>query len=171
MNHYNTGDQHWARGRRSEALAAFLGARAAYDQAITQGDRRPMTLDYAARNLMYLCRILGQERLDESLAAGHQAETILQALVRDHPDHFEYAWQLSLGQEELGLQLGFAGRWREAVPWREAVRQTLQQMAARHGKLVSRMARIQERIAAANSNLVEAYRCWTRRNTPPPSGD
>ena len=86
MNHYNAGNDHWARGRRSEALAAFLGARAAFDQAITQGDRRPMTLDHAARNLMYLCRILGQERLDESLAAGHQAETTFQALVRDHPD-------------------------------------------------------------------------------------
>ena len=107
---------------------------------------------------VHLCRILGQERLDESLAAGHQAETTFQALVRDHPDHFEYAWQLSLAQEELGLHLGLAGRWREAVPWREAVRQTLQQMAQRHGNLVSRMALIQERIAAANSNLVEAYR-------------
>ena len=117
-----------------------------------------MTRDFAARNLMYLCRILGQERLDESLGFGHQAETIFQGLVRDHPDHFEYAWQLSLAQEELGLQLGFAGRLREAVPWRETVRQTLQQMAARHGKLVSRMALIQERIAAANSNLIEAYR-------------
>ncbi len=158
MNHYNAGDEHWARGRPAEALTAFFGARAAFDQAITQGDRRPMTLDYAARNLIYLCRILGQERLDESLAAGHQAETTFQTLVRDHPDEFEYAWQLSLAQEELGLQLGFAGRWREAVPWREAVCQTLQQMGARHGNLVSRMARIQERIAAANSNLVEAYR-------------
>ena len=158
MNHYNAGNEHWARGRPSEALAAFLGARAAFDRAITQGDRRPKTLDYAARNLMYLCRILGQERLDESLGFGHQAETTFQTLVRDHPDEFEYAWQLSLAQEELGLQLGFAGRWREAVPWREAVRQTLQKMAARHGNLVSRMAQIQERIAAANSNLVEAYR-------------
>ena len=107
---------------------------------------------------MYLCRILGQERLDEALAAGHQAETAFQALVRDHPDQFDYAWQLSLAQEELGLHLGLAGRWREAILWRQAVRQTLQQMGARHGDLVSRMAQIQERIAAANTNLVEAYR-------------
>ena len=157
MNHYNMGNMHFQKGRLSQALPEFLAARAAYDEAIARGDRSPRSLYLAARNLLYLCRIFGAARLDESLAAGRQAESIFQTLVRDHPDHFEYAWQLSLAQEELGLHLGFAERWPETIRSREAVRRTLQDMVARHGKLVSRMARIQDRIAAADINLRLAY--------------
>src|SRR5262249_48888183 len=49
------------------------------------------------------------------------------------------------------------GRVPEAIGHFEAVRRTLQDMAARHGKLVSRMAEIQGRLAAAGIHLREAY--------------
>jgi hypothetical protein len=77
--------------------------------------------------------------------------------VREHPDRFEYAWQLSLAQEELGLHLLSIERLPEAIRNFEAVRRTLHDMAGRHGKLVSRMAQIQARLAAADINLREAY--------------
>jgi hypothetical protein len=39
MNHYNFGHDHWVEGRRPEAHAAFLAARAAYDHLIDRGDQ------------------------------------------------------------------------------------------------------------------------------------
>ncbi len=157
MNHFNAGNMHAQKGRLSEALAECLAARADYDAAMARGDRSTGTLDLAAKNLLYLCRIFGSLRLEESLAAGRQAEAIFQALVREQPHHFDHAWQLSLAQEELGIHLSAARRWPEAIRSFEAVRRTLMEMAARHGKLVSRMAQIQGRIAEADFNLIGAY--------------
>ena len=157
MNHYNIGDHHWGKGERSQALAAFLAARAAYEELLARGRRTPRTLDLAGRNLLYLCRAYGPAHSEEALAAGRQAESIYEALVREHPDHFGYAWQLSLAQEEFGLRLLGVDRVPEAIRNFEAVRRTLQDMATRHGKLVSRMAQIQGRLAAADINLREAY--------------
>ncbi|MHB1562277.1 MAG: serine/threonine-protein kinase, partial [Isosphaeraceae bacterium] len=157
MNHFNAGNMHAQKGRSSEAFAEFQAARADYDTAMARGDRSPGALDLAAKNLLYLCRILGSSRLEESLEAGRRAESIFQTLVREQPDHYEHSWQLSLAQEELGIHLSGARRWPEAIHSFEAVRRTLKDMAARHGNLVSRMARIQERIATVDLNLIGAY--------------
>jgi hypothetical protein len=100
---------------------------------------------------------LGFERDAESLAAGRRAESIFRELVREHPDQYEYADQLSLVQEEFGHHFNAAERWPEAIRSFEAVRLTLKDMAARHGRLVSVMARIQERIATADYNLRDVY--------------
>jgi hypothetical protein len=97
------------------------------------------------------------ERDAESLAAGRRADSIFRELIREYPDQFEYAYQLTLIQEEFGLHFNAAERWPEAIRSFEAVRQTLKDMAARHGTLASRMCDIQERIAAADINLREVY--------------
>jgi eukaryotic-like serine/threonine-protein kinase len=157
MNHHNIGDEHWKNGRKAEALAALLAGRAAIDRAIARGDRSAKALALAGRIELYLCRVFGRERDAESLAAGRRAESIFQELVRDHVDQFEYAVFLSLAQEELGLHFNAAEQWPEAISRFEAVRRTLKDMAAHHGKLVSRMSRIQERLAAADNNLRAAY--------------
>jgi Protein kinase domain len=157
INHFNTGHMYITKGQVSLALAEFLAARAAYDGIIARGDRSLNVLDFAARNLMYLGRIFGTARLEESLAAGRQAESIYQGLVREHPDSFDSDWQLSIAQEELGNRLLDGKREPKAIEWFEASRRTLEDMAARHGGLVSRMARIQERTAQADFNLMEAY--------------
>lgn len=166
MNHFNAGHFHAQKGRSSEAVAEFLAARTDYDAIMARGNRSPGTLELAAKNLLYLCRMFGPSRLEESLAAGRQAESIFQALVREQPDHFGYAWQLSLAQEEMGIHLSSAQRWPEAIRTFQAVRRTLKDMAARHGNLVSRMAQIQGRMAAADYNLIGVYESDPARYAP-----
>jgi tRNA A-37 threonylcarbamoyl transferase component Bud32/tetratricopeptide (TPR) repeat protein len=157
MNHYNTGHEHWMKGRRPQALAAFLDARTAIDEAVARGNRRPGTLALVGRIELYLCRAFGLEHDAESLAAGRRAESVFRELIREHPDQIEYVFQLSLVQEEFGLHFNAAERWPEAIRSFEAVLQTLKDMVARHGRLVSAMVKIQERIATADFNLREAY--------------
>jgi eukaryotic-like serine/threonine-protein kinase len=157
MNEYNTGDLYYNKGQRAEAIAAFLAARATIDQAIVAGNRTPTVLALAGRIQLYLCRTLGTARDAEALAAGRGAESIFQDLVREHPDRSEYALQLSLAQDELGRHFLDSGRPAEAIRSFEAVRRTRKDLAAHHGKLVSKMAEIQELIAAADINLREAY--------------
>jgi tetratricopeptide (TPR) repeat protein len=157
MNHFNLGDMYARKGDSSRALPELLAARAAYDEAIARGDRSPQVLDYAAYNLMYLCRLLGTAQPEESLAAGRRAEEIFQSLVREHPERFEFALFLALAQQELGNHFLAVGQAPAAIRSFEAVRRTLQDMTARHGKLVSKMAEIQGRLAVADFNLREAY--------------
>ena len=157
MNHYNDGDRLWASGRQPEARNAFRAARTAIDAAIVRGGPSPHSLDLAGLILLYVCRADASTALERALAAGRQAEAIFQALVREHPDRYDFAVRLSLAQEEVGLHLIEAERWPEAIRSLEAVRRTLKDMADRHGKLVSRMSQIQERIAEADINLRDAY--------------
>jgi hypothetical protein len=157
MNSYNLGHHHWQNGRRSEAIAAFLAAQAVYDRLLSGGDRSLQTRDLAGRNLLFLCRAYSIDQLALALAAGHRAESIVRELVREYPDRFDMAWQLSLVHEELGLIYIAAERWQEAILACEETRRVLKEMAGRHGKVVSRMATIQSRIASADINLSEAY--------------
>ena len=82
MKSYNTGHDHWQRGRRAEARAAFTAARAAIDEASPSANRNPLTLAMAGRIELYLCRALGVERDAESLAAGRRAESLFRARPR-----------------------------------------------------------------------------------------
>jgi tetratricopeptide (TPR) repeat protein len=157
MNRFNIGHFHFMNGRYAEATRAFEAAQAAYDRLLDGGEKSPRTRDLAGRNLLYLCRIYRLSSLARSLKAGHRAESIFRTLVQEYPDHYDFAVQLSLVEEELGNHYKDAGRWREAISAFEQTRQTLKQMAVRHGNLVSRMAVIQERIAAADVNLRDAY--------------
>jgi hypothetical protein len=91
MNHYNTGHELWMKGRQPQALAAFLAARAAIDEALARGNRHPGTRALAGRIELYLCRAFGLERDAESLAAGRRAESIFRELIPEHPDQFQYA--------------------------------------------------------------------------------
>ncbi len=102
INSHNIGNEHYSKGRYSDALAAFLAAQAVYDLVLDGGDRNLQTRDFAGRNLLYLCRAYGMDHLALSLEAGHRAESIFRALVREYPDRFDLARQLSLAEEELG---------------------------------------------------------------------
>ncbi len=146
-----------SRAGASEALTAFVAAQAAYDDLLERGDRSLQTRDYAGRNLLYLCRAYPADRRALALAAGRRAESIFRTLVREYPDRFDLAWQLCLVQDELGLHFTNAEQWHEAILAFEEARRTLKEMAGRHGKLVSRMASIQSRIAAVDINLLNAY--------------
>jgi eukaryotic-like serine/threonine-protein kinase len=157
MNDYNSGHEHWMKGRSSEALADFLAARAVYDDLLDRGERSPQTRDFAGRNLLYLCRAYPADRQEEAFAAGRRAESIFRTLVRDYPDRFEFAWQLSLVQDELGVRSLGADRGPEAIQHFEAALGTLKDMRGHHGNLVSRMARIQGQIAVLGFNLLDAY--------------
>jgi tetratricopeptide (TPR) repeat protein len=157
MNHYNVGRDHWEKGRRPEALAAFLAARAAYDHVLDRGDRGFQILDYAGRNELFLCRAYGADNQALALEAGRRAESIFGTLVVQYPDRFEAALQLSLVHDELGLLFTNAGQWHESILGFEKAHRTLEEMARRHGKLVSRMASIQSLLADVDINLLNAY--------------
>jgi hypothetical protein len=49
MNHHNIGHEHWLKGRKAEAVAAFLAARAAIDEALARGNRHAGTRALAGR--------------------------------------------------------------------------------------------------------------------------
>jgi len=167
MNHYNTGHLAWAYGRYPEALEAFLAARTAFERALQLDDHSPATLYFAAANLLYLCRALSVKRSDDSIAAGQQALAIFRALVHDHPEHFGYAWQLYLADAELGQKDVALARWEQAIDRFQDARTTLQDMAAKHGGSVSKMAMIQGALAEADYNLSEAYRSDPARYAVP----
>ncbi len=157
MNQYNIGHAQIEKGRLAEAIAAFLAAQAAYDHLLERGDRSFQTLDHAGRNLLYLCRAYRSDRRALALAVGRRAESIFRTLVREYPDRFDPAWHLSLVQDELGLLFISAKQWHEAIVGFQEEHRTLHEMARRHGKLVSRMAAIQSRIAEMDINLMDAY--------------
>jgi hypothetical protein len=157
FNHYNIGNEHWQKGRPGEALAEFVAAEAIYDQLLERGQPSLQTRDFAGRNLLYLCRAYGADQRDKQLAAGRRAESIFRALIREYPDRFDLAWQLTLVQEELGLLFISTEHWPDAIFSFDETRRTLENLANRHGKLVSRMATIQARIAAVDINLMSAY--------------
>ena len=121
------------------------------------GDPNPQTRDFAGRNLLYLCRAIRPTAAPwrsrpgggPSRSSGHSSA--------EYPDHFDFAWQLGLVYDQLGLLFTSAEQWHEAILAFEEARRTLQEMAGRHGKLVSRMASIQARIAAVDINLLNAY--------------
>ncbi len=111
-----------------------------------------------ARNLLYLCRLYhGTEHFDESIATGTRAIAIFRQLVADHPDQFPFAHQLFLAQAELGLSHLSADRPEEAIAAYEGARRTLKVMPATFGRLVSRMAAIQNWLAETDYNLMDAY--------------
>jgi hypothetical protein len=157
MNSYNIGDDHYQHGRTAEAFAEFLSAKVACDRGREAGDQSLQTRDLAGRNLLYLCRAYPADQLAPSLEAGHQAESIFRALIREYPDRFDLAWQLSLAEEEIGFRYDAAERWHEAIAAFEQTRRTLKEMAGRHGDLASRIVHILRRIAAVDINLRDAY--------------
>ena len=135
-----------------------MKAQAACDELEHMGDRSPETRDLMARNLLYLCRLYhGTEHFDESIATGTRAKAIFRQLVADHPDQFSFAHQLFLAHAELGLSHLSADRPEEAIAAYEGARRTLKLMTATFGRLVSRMAAIQNWLAETDYNLMDAY--------------
>ncbi len=157
MNSYNIGHDHYEHGRPAEAKAAFLNAKAACDRLRARGDQSLKTRDLAGRSLLYLCRAYPIDQLALALDAARQAESIFQTLLREYPESFDRAWELSLAEEEIGLRYNSAERFSEAIAAFEQTRRTLKQMAGRHGDLPSKMVHIQSRISAADINLRDAY--------------
>ena len=122
-----------------------------------RGDASLQTRDFAARNLLYLCRAYPADRR-ELAARGRPAGRV------DLPDtrpRIPRSISTSPGNSPRAGRARAAShgaeRSDEAIRSFEAARQTLKEMAGRHGKLVSRMASIQARIAAVDINLMEAY--------------
>ena len=157
INHFNIGHEHWQKGRRAEALADFVAAQAVYDQLLEAGGASPQTRDYAGRNLLYQCRAYGAAAAtlpsrraaepSQSFAPSHMKSPTISISIFSSPRRTRNSgfcsWRPSNGTR------------RSAVS--KQARQTLKEMASRHGKLVSRMATIQERIAVVDINLMEAY--------------
>jgi len=158
MNHFNTANLHHISGRESEALESLLQARAASERLLDRGDQSAETLEFAARSHSFLCRVYGQiGRADDAVAEGRLAIGIYQKLVAAHPDDAEGRIQLSRSESELGQMAIAYERWDLAVESYSSARTTLKETIAKPGRLVSRMARIQEELAAADHNLRDAY--------------
>ncbi len=158
MNHFNVGNRQFVAGRKSEALESLLKASEAFESLIENGDRRPQTLTRSARSHAYLCRVyshLGQ--LDDALAQGRYASGIYQKLIAEHPHNPDYGFDLCQSESVIGLMAIAYERWSEAIESFASTRSILKEMAAKHGRLVSRMAMIQTQLAAADHNLRDAY--------------
>ena len=156
INHYNDGHSLFGLGRFPEAIAAFRAARVAYNELLADSAPEPDDRFLAARNLLFLCRAHG-ERFDDAMEAGHEALAVFQKLVAEHADSFEYAYQLYLAQSEIGMKGAGAANWELAIRSFESARHALKVQAATWGKLVSRMARIQEALVETDYNLFFAY--------------
>ncbi len=158
MNYFNIGHRHFTAGRKPEALESLMKASEAFESLLERGDRRPQTRTTAAKSHAYLCRVysdLGQ--LDDALIHGRKASGIYQKLIAEHSDNPDYGFDLCQSESVIGLMAIAYERWGEAIESFTSVRSTLKEMAAKHGRLVSRMAMIQEWLAAADHNLRDAY--------------
>ena len=118
-----------------------------------------------ALNERYLCRayrILADQfkdpvemagSLKEAIDYGQKAVSHFQTLADRDPDHYQNHWELHVAQRELGeLYLGIQ-QGTAAIPHYNMARKTLKSMAAKHGKVVSRMATIQQWLAMVDYNL------------------
>ncbi len=127
-----------------------MAAQAECDRLLESGDRSERTREFAGRNLLYLCCACPPDQLDRSLAAARRAESIFQTLAGQYPTRFDFAWEISLAQEKIGLRYNAVERWREAIAALEQNCRTLKAVAGRHADLASKMVHIQGRIAAAD---------------------
>ncbi len=130
-------------------------------------DRQDRVLFPLTLNERYLCRAYrvqakllrdphqSSEALKEAIEWGKKAITDSQALADLDPSHFQHSWDLHLAQRELGeLYLAFQDG-ASAIAFYNKARETLKTMAARHGKLVSRVALLQEWLAVPGPQLVD----------------
>ena len=158
MNDYNSGHNLFSTNRRREAIEAFQAARTAYAEILRSGDNTPGSRSMLAHILLYLCRAYAPDKnYDDSIAMGRQAIAIYQTLLADDPESLAHANQLNLALQEVGTRIIAAGKVAEAIPYLSDVRKNRKETAARHGRLVSRMVKIQDDLAVADYNLREAY--------------
>ncbi len=157
MNLHNASVRHLHGGRSREAIACLLPALADCRDVIGRGDRGRGVRGLEGRILLSLCRAYRDGQLDKAVSTGEEAEAIFQSLVGEHPDSFDLCEQLFLAREELAMTLGDADRRDEAIRAYQKARATLKDMAARHGKLASRMIKIQGLTAEIDFNLIMIY--------------
>jgi hypothetical protein len=140
--------------RLTEAEQAFLAARATWQALQKEFGPRTTCSSLEARTELYLCRVYQwTNRRNDGLAAGRHAIDIYRNLVHDHPEDYEFGHQLNLAHQEVGfLQLN-AGVTDLAIHELEQARQTLEQMAASHAKIVSTRARILGELAKVDYNV------------------
>jgi tetratricopeptide (TPR) repeat protein len=94
---------------------------------------------------------------DVAASFGEKAVSHVDSLAKRKPDHFPFSWELSQTQFELGLYYLDAEQWEGATRCYEAARETLKQMIARYGDVVSRRAMLQGALAEVDSNLTMAH--------------
>ena len=145
MIHYNIGRDHWEKDRRPEALAAFLAARAAYNHVLDRGDRSFQIFDYAGRNELVLCRAYGAGDQVLALDAGRRAESIFgtlcsfNTLIVSRPPWQTFARarraRTSFHERPLAMAKVDSQLRKSAHIGRS------EEMARRHGTLVSRMGK------------------------------
>ena len=152
-----------------KAIEAFREGRRFCAERAEQKDRRDRVLRPLALNEMYLCRAYrtranllhdpqqSSEALKGAIEWGKKAISDFQALADQDPSHYQNSLELHVAQRELGELYRDAGDGEAAIPYYKRARETLKTMAGRHGKLVSRVAVIQEWLAALDHNLAMAY--------------
>ncbi len=158
VNHYNEGNWFYYDGRYPEAVEAFQAAIRIHEAEIKQDGANPTNLAPLARARLYLCRtyIKIDGRRADAIASGKAAAQTYRTLLEQNPDEYEYAWQLYTTYQELGLVYSYANMQKsdDAVEFYEKARATLQDMAQKHGSLISRMVAIQEALAMLDYNLI-----------------
>ncbi len=156
----------------AKAIDAFREGLKFCEEKIAVEGRPDQFLPPLAYNERYLCR--GHRSLaayleDPAERAGHVKKAIdyglnaishFQALAERNPENYQFAWDLHIAQRELGemyIDTAQGNAAEAAIPHYNAARATLNAMAAKHGKLVSRMVAIQEGLAEVDYNLSMAY--------------
>ena len=93
---YNLGHDYWMKGLHSEAIAAFLAAQAAYDHLLEPAIKVQNARSRGPEPALSVPGLRHRSTCDWHSTAGHRAESIFRTLVREYPDRFDFAWQLSL---------------------------------------------------------------------------
>ncbi len=134
-----------------------------------QPDRFLFPLAYNERYLCRAYRSLASQIKDpvertanvkKAIEYGLKAISHFQILAERNPVHYQHSWELHIAQRELGelfIDTGQGNAPAAAIPYYEKARETLKTMASKHGKLVSRMADIQEALAVVDYNMSMAY--------------
>ena len=154
------------------AIEAFQEGQNFCEEQMKGGDQPDRFLFPLATNERYLCRshrfissrtndpVERAANLEKAVEYGLKAISHFQILAERNPENYQQSMELHTSQRELGelfinAQQGNAAE--AAIPYYNQARATLKTIAAKHGKLVSRMADIQEALAMVDHNLSMAY--------------
>jgi tetratricopeptide (TPR) repeat protein len=147
-NQRNIGHWRFSQGRLPEAIEELSTARTLYQGVL--GDRQVTDRFRYDAGLceLYLGRVLRlSARVNDSLDRLASAIELFKDISGRHPDEMDYDKQLYLAHEELAMAQEALEQWPRAIESFSAAREVIKKMAARHGKITSRMAEVQEALA------------------------
>ncbi len=151
------------------AIDTFLEGKQLCDERNRSGPENEVVLLRLAPLERYLCRAYrylaslqnepaaAARAFTSSIEAGTRGVLSFQKLVDRDKNNFQYELELSSAHAELGESYRHAGKMDLAVESLVSGRRSLQNLLAKNGSVVSRVAQVKDLLSTADYNLIEVY--------------